>query len=356
MGVTIGVGAAAVNTGNNLLYLLLGLLLSLVLANGVLSDLALRRVRLRRRLPQRLFVGRTALVEIGLRNDKRRLPSYALEVRDPTLADIATARCHSLKIAPASDRAVACPVVPVRRGPLRLEALELGTRYPFGLVEKWQPYDLPAEAIVYPALAPSETLDGSLQQEGPDAPHDAIGRGIEVASLRDYRDGDEARDIHWLRSASVGEIVVRERERDTTRTVSLLLDNRVTEPDDAPSRAAFEQTVSRTATLVARSLASGITVEVLTRGDRSPLVAGGSDPDPLWRFLALVDRVPADVAGPFPEARGEPYPLVSVGAPNAAARDAGARGLGAEPLKPRRGLRAKRSRTAQAGPTSEARR
>jgi uncharacterized protein (DUF58 family) len=47
--VTIGVGFAAVNTANNLLYLVLGLLLSLLLVSGVLSDLALWKLRVRPR-------------------------------------------------------------------------------------------------------------------------------------------------------------------------------------------------------------------------------------------------------------------------------------------------------------------
>jgi hypothetical protein len=38
---TIGVGAGAINTGNNLLYLVFGVFMGLLLASGVLSDLSL---------------------------------------------------------------------------------------------------------------------------------------------------------------------------------------------------------------------------------------------------------------------------------------------------------------------------
>ena len=50
LGITLGVGFAAINTGNNLLYLLLGMLLSLMLVSGVMSDLSLRRLTVTRRL------------------------------------------------------------------------------------------------------------------------------------------------------------------------------------------------------------------------------------------------------------------------------------------------------------------
>jgi hypothetical protein len=43
LGITLGVGFAAINTGNNLLYLLLGMLLSLIVVSGVMSDLSLKQ-------------------------------------------------------------------------------------------------------------------------------------------------------------------------------------------------------------------------------------------------------------------------------------------------------------------------
>src|SRR5262249_59880057 len=48
---TVGIGLAALNTGNNLLYLVLGLQLATIVVSGVLSEQALRRLRMRRVLP-----------------------------------------------------------------------------------------------------------------------------------------------------------------------------------------------------------------------------------------------------------------------------------------------------------------
>ena len=49
--ITIGIGLAAINTGNNLLYLLLGWLLSMIIASGSLSNMSLKRLTVRRRPP-----------------------------------------------------------------------------------------------------------------------------------------------------------------------------------------------------------------------------------------------------------------------------------------------------------------
>ncbi len=62
VGVTLGVGFAAVNTGNNLLYLVLGLQLSLIIVSGILSELTLRDLVITRKLPARSEAGRTFLV------------------------------------------------------------------------------------------------------------------------------------------------------------------------------------------------------------------------------------------------------------------------------------------------------
>ena len=80
--VTLGVGVAAFNTGNNLLFLILGFMLSLIVLSGVMSETVIRGVRVSRVLPQRAFAGKTCLVELVLANKKPRSPSYSLEIED----------------------------------------------------------------------------------------------------------------------------------------------------------------------------------------------------------------------------------------------------------------------------------
>ena len=58
---TIAVGFAAMNTGNNLLYLLLGSMLGFIAVSGWLSEQAIRGLRVERRAPRAVTVGQ----EIG---------------------------------------------------------------------------------------------------------------------------------------------------------------------------------------------------------------------------------------------------------------------------------------------------
>ena len=80
----MGLGVAAVNTGNNLAYLLCSMLLALIIVSGMLSDLTIRGLHVTVTLPDAIHATQPALVTIVLANRKRRLASYsvALEALD----------------------------------------------------------------------------------------------------------------------------------------------------------------------------------------------------------------------------------------------------------------------------------
>lgn len=86
---TLGVGLAALNTGNNLLFLILGLLLSVIIISGILAESALRGVSVTRRIERDPVAEEPFLVTYRLTNHKRAWPSLALtveEVEAPILA------------------------------------------------------------------------------------------------------------------------------------------------------------------------------------------------------------------------------------------------------------------------------
>ncbi len=78
----LAIGLAAVNTGNNLLYLLLAMMLSLIVVSGLLSEQCLRRVLIQRRLPAHIFAGSPSTGYFSIANGKARVPSFSLHVMD----------------------------------------------------------------------------------------------------------------------------------------------------------------------------------------------------------------------------------------------------------------------------------
>jgi uncharacterized protein (DUF58 family) len=292
--VTIGVGLAAFNTGNNLIFLVLGFMLSLIVLSGILSEMVIRRVRVARRPPERAFAGATSLVELELFNKKKRVPSYSLEVEDLAEEERSERRCYFLKVGANSRQVAGYRRTPERRGYLRFSGFRVATRYPFGIFEKWRNLYVPGEMLVYPALLAEDRATRADYALGSERPMGRVGPGTEIVGLRDYAMGDEARDIHWMRSAGLGRLVVRERERDASSHLTITLDN--ARPRDAGEKweERFERAISRAATIAVSSVSRGVSVEVVARGSRSPTVQPGSPADPVLRFLALLQPVSAE--------------------------------------------------------------
>jgi uncharacterized protein (DUF58 family) len=296
--VTVGVGFAAVNTANNLLYLVLGLLLSLLLVSGVLSDLALWKLRMRRKLPVRMFAGTRSLIEVVAVNDKRWLASVSVESVDE-IDGVDAEPARFLRIAAGETEIAAYAYEAPRRGRIELGAMRVRTRYPFGLIEKGYTVHHPEEAVVYPKLLDHVAPPPVQPIPGDAAPIHRTGRGSEFAgSVRFYREGDEARDIHWKRTASRGELVVREHEQDTSSLVTLQIDNVVPAglDDETEWHDGFELRISELATIAAAYLGRGVSVRVQASDSASEIVVGGTAPDPIWHFLALLKAARADAA------------------------------------------------------------
>src|SRR5580704_11375592 len=78
--VTLMIGIAALNTGNNLLYIIVAAMLASILVSGVVSAWVLRWLELDVRLPEHVFAGRPVQGRIVVRNPRRILPSFSIRV------------------------------------------------------------------------------------------------------------------------------------------------------------------------------------------------------------------------------------------------------------------------------------
>src|SRR5918996_4224443 len=74
---TFGIGIASVNTGNNLLYLLFAMMLSLIVISGILSERCFKQVAVSRRLPPVLFANQPATAAFVIANRSSRLPVFS---------------------------------------------------------------------------------------------------------------------------------------------------------------------------------------------------------------------------------------------------------------------------------------
>ena len=78
--VTLVIAIAALNTGNNLLYIVVAAMLAAILVSGYVSAVVLRYLELEIELPEHVFAGRPVLGRIVLHNPRRWLPSFSVRV------------------------------------------------------------------------------------------------------------------------------------------------------------------------------------------------------------------------------------------------------------------------------------
>src|ERR1700731_4641464 len=78
--ISVVIGIAAINTGNNLLYIVVAALLSAILVSGIASALVLRHLQLDVHLPEHVFAGQPLLARVLLRNQSSWLPSFSIRL------------------------------------------------------------------------------------------------------------------------------------------------------------------------------------------------------------------------------------------------------------------------------------
>jgi uncharacterized protein (DUF58 family) len=296
IGITFGVGFAAINTGNNLLYLLLGMMLSLIIASGIMSESSLRDLVVTRQPPLRLHAGRPFLMGIGLKNEKGRLPSFSIEVEDLIGEKPLDKKCYFLKLPAGRLQNTSYRHTFARRGRYTFTAFRLSTKFPFALFRKSRTVRMETEVIVYPALLPvSHALPPRAFVSGEES-RGKRGRRGEFGGLHDFREGDDPRDIHWRSTARKGRTMVREYEDEASRRVSIFLDNSLPGGEactDEGKRDGLERAISMAASLAADYLDRGYAVRVVTRGEASQGVwlQGNAQLPRLLRALALLPAV-----------------------------------------------------------------
>jgi uncharacterized protein (DUF58 family) len=296
---SVGVGFAAINTGNNLLYLLLGWLLSFIIASGILSEMTLKKLTVERRPPPRVYANEPFLMEVVIENTKPNRASFSIEVEDLIGTTPLDKRCYFLKIPAAKSQRTSYRHTFPKRGLYELSGYRLATKFPFALFRKSRDIDATLEVLVYPARVTVPRPQPKSTSIG-DATANRLGRRGEFFGLRERRAGDDRRDVHWRSSARTGRLLVREYEDELSRKVVIGVDNalpaevREAVIDGALTPAfeaqvsAVERAISVAASLAAAYLEVGWMVELSARGCHVAAGTGRMHEAKIGRALALL--------------------------------------------------------------------
>ncbi len=283
--IIFGVGFAALNTGNNLLYLVLALMLAFLVLSGLLSETSLRGLRIERSLPREIFALRPNRVILRIRNTQKRYSCFAIKIEDQLDSGEGTVPAGStfaLRVAAQSFVERSYLLEPSRRGDIRFSGFQVSTRFPFGLFVKARRLELVGAGIVYPQVK-SVRVDTRRMpdrfefEEIADASHD----GDELSGLREFLPGDSQRRIHWRSSLRAGRLLVGEREGIASSEFEVRL--------HLPMNAAvpmIEERIAHAASEIVTHLDAGMRVGLRTAAMRFGASSGFAHRSELLTFLA----------------------------------------------------------------------
>jgi uncharacterized protein (DUF58 family) len=285
LGLSLFVGFAALNTGNNLLYLAFGMMLSFVVASGVISMVNLSRIDAALEPQGDVFASAPARLKFSLRNGKYLIPSYSLTI------ELDGEKAFIPYLASKTQRTASVSYVFRRRGWNKVPEARLSTRFPFGFFKKWIRVDTGEENIlVYPGLQNPLIDEETLKQDPDENRQNDAGRdsrrtgfGEDLRAIREYSMGDNPKLIHWKTTAKRGRVMVREMQEDSE------CKQRVIRFVPFKDKNMLERQISRLASTLVALIKDGFQVE-FRAPDRtfSPSRSGGS-PRGVLTYLALFE-------------------------------------------------------------------
>jgi len=264
--ITVVIGVAALNTGNNLLYVIVAALLSAIIVSGIASAAVLRNLELDVHLPEHVFAQRPIMARLLLRNSSTWMPSFSVSVvpgkRKPVqrwrweaytfvwprnrapeeqwvrLPDRRLRRVSVEPEKPILEQPVYFPFLAPgqqlradlelcfpERGRYQEKNFGLATRFPFAFLVKTRRVNLERKIIAYPVVEPTEQFLEVLPMVTGEFETFVRGRGYDLYRIREYMPEDSARHVDWKATARTGNLKVREFSREDERKLRIVFDN-----------------------------------------------------------------------------------------------------------------------------------
>lgn len=289
------VGAAAVNTGTNLLYMILGGALSLFLLSAVLRVVNMRGIRVSRELPKVAFRDQPVNVQIRIENRKYLLPTVGLRCE---LADApGVILGYALQVPARRCAVVSTQLTFPKRGVHRVAPTDVVSSFPFGFSDAWRRHDDGAEIVVFPRVRPVRS--SVLEHAAGDRMSSRVASadGDEFYALREYLHGDDVRRISWRASARLGKWMIREMSKDNSRFVVFALDTRAT-PSDPMFAEHFEEAIELVASFSVMLLHKQYNVSLETPDGT---LDGGEGSAQERRLLDFLARLVPLALGTYPD-------------------------------------------------------
>lgn len=203
---TIFLGVSAVNTGNNLIYLIVSALLSFMGISGFFGKNNLLKLDVEIKFPQEIYAKNEFPLKITLKNNKRVLPVFLLRIHiagQSVLFPFADVKSETTKYVNIAFS---------RRGRHTIKDIYISSVFPFNFFTRFRGLSDSFDCIAFPELIKCDLI--SLYEKGRrlkgEKTSDKTGFESDIVSIREYVYGDPLKYINWKATAKTGVLKTKE--------------------------------------------------------------------------------------------------------------------------------------------------
>lgn len=304
---TVIVGFSAINTGNNLLYLVFSVLVAVIIASGIISESSLRNIDVSLRFPEHIFATEETTLELSLINRKRFIPSFSLTVGVVTRDEKEkkwSLRIRELFTGPQIERGfnklAHYAILPgsakvsqriaytfKKRGSYQITGFMISTKFPFGFLRKTYEREAVGEVIVYPQPQPVGSFSASVPILAGWLESSKRGNSTDLYRLRHYVPNDNMRHVDWKATARSKRLMVKEFTDEDERRFTLILDDYYNQDIDTFTES-FERAVVLVASLAEYFSKQGSEIRLLTPKEQTNFGLGTEHLYKVLKILALM--------------------------------------------------------------------
>jgi len=219
--ITLLLGFSAVNTGNNLLFLVVSGLLAFMSVTGIVGMLNLKRLTPELLPPEEVFAGSVTPFRLRVHNAKRFLPSFLIRLECPG---------GQVAIIPLVPRqGTACATIGLtflERGHMSIAHVTVSSPFPVNFFNRYWTFALDTSFVIFPKLLPGAACgDADGAQRLGNSIRLAQGLDGELERISGYSGCEPLKMIHWKLSARSDELLVKEFGRQAMQPLIIDVEN-----------------------------------------------------------------------------------------------------------------------------------
>ncbi len=216
---TILLGFAAVNTGNNLVYLIASGFLSFMAVSGLLGKGNISKIDIAIDLPQEIYAKKDTFIKIRLKNNKRLFPAFLIRVNFDNRSVIFPF------VDPKGEDIKNISTIFNKRGFYSISNINISSVFPFNFFVRCRKIDTTCEFIVFPMPKKCNISHFLIDKRFiGEISTDKKGYEPEILSIRNYIKTDPFKYISWKASAKTGELKTKELSAPSSQPIIIDLD------------------------------------------------------------------------------------------------------------------------------------